>query len=116
MTKHAFDDPDLDDRSWLELLRRDETIPINLRLDAARFLLRMFGNSPWPEPVAYTLHIPPMPAASSPPACAVPGIPQGAPPGIDPVEFQRDMAYIRRCYELNILPVYLGDLTPEGNA
>jgi hypothetical protein len=41
---HAYDNPDLDDRSFLELVRRDETVPMSLRLDAARFLLRMFGN------------------------------------------------------------------------
>jgi hypothetical protein len=108
MTQHAYDNPNLDDRQWLQAVRNDPTVPMSLRLDAARVLLRTFGTtaSPSTSRVDLVYHITPNPGLDLPPT----------PPGIDPAEFQRDMTYIQRCWELGIMPCHLEDIETQGTA
>jgi hypothetical protein len=57
--KHDYDDPSKVRcaRDFLELVRRDPTVSMTLRIQAAKEILRLYGNTPWPDPIAYTVQI-----------------------------------------------------------
>jgi hypothetical protein len=44
---HEYDDPSLDNRSFLELVRRDESVPLDVRIHVAKFITQFLGDTYW---------------------------------------------------------------------
>jgi hypothetical protein len=106
MTKQEYDNPSLSDRQFLEAVRNDETVPMSLRLRAAEYLLKFFGNElepPPPKPVCH-VHIGHTPAKGKTTAFQQ----------IDAL-FGHAM-YVKHCTDNGFTPLPLEELEVKGTA
>jgi hypothetical protein len=55
--EHEYDRQDIDARSFLELVRRDPTVPLATRIKVAEMLIQLFGDEPWPPRISCYIHI-----------------------------------------------------------
>jgi len=96
MADHAYDAPGLSALDFLLAVMRDTSLPLHIRTEAAR--------SAAPYVAA------PHPASKSPPTMTI------QIPSFPSLEFMNDLLYVKRCWELGILPTDLEDTPVEGHA
>jgi hypothetical protein len=91
-THHACDAPDLTATQFLYAVMRDRSLDLRTRIKAASKLMRIEPDGP-PKPTCKII---------------IEGFPS--------IEFMQDLMYIKRCYDLGILPTEFEDMQVKGHA
>jgi hypothetical protein len=91
-TGHACDTPGLSGTEFLYAVMRDRTLPLRTRIKAASKLMHIEPDGP-PKP-----------------RCTI--VIEGFPS----IEFMQDLLYIKRCWDLGILPTEFESMHVKGHA